>query len=81
MYCSCLNHIFSYFKIPGEGFVAAARHNEQVTKTALKAFKEKMLMFPMPMRQYLWEDYIYSSKGQKKPKVRQIVMIVYLWGK
>ena len=56
-------------KIPGEGFVAAAKHNEQVTKTALKAFKEKMLMFPMPMRQYLWEDYIYSSKGQKKPKV------------
>ena len=58
--------------IPGEAFVAAAKHNEQVSKTALKVFKDKALMFPTPMRQFLWEDFIYTSgAGQngKKPKV------------
>ena len=63
---------FKPSQVPGEAFVAAAKHNDQVGKTALKVFKDKALMFPSPMRQFLWEDFIYTSgAGQngKKPKV------------
>lgn len=59
-------------QVPGQAFVAAAKHNEQVSKTALRLFREKALIFPSPMRQFLWEDFIYTSRGQmlKKAKVR-----------
>ena len=60
---------FKPSQVPGEGFVAAAKHNGQVAKTALRIFKDKALMFPMPMRRFLWEDYIYSTRAQKNPKV------------
>jgi len=66
---------FQASQIPGEAFVATAKHNEQVCKTALKVFKEKALMFPTPMRHFLWEDFIYrGSTGQngKKGKVHSI---------
>lgn len=55
--------------VPGEAFVAAAKHSQQSARTALKIFKEKALMFPLPMRKYLWEDFIYTHKalnGKKK---------------
>ena len=64
---------FKPSQVPGEAFVAAAKHNDQVGKTALKVFKDKALMFPSPMRQFLWEDFIYTYRnaGQhvKKTKV------------
>jgi len=64
---------FQASQIPGEAFVAAAKHNDQVSKTALRIFKDKALMFPTPMRQFLWEDFIYTGTGQnaKKPKSLQ----------
>lgn len=66
---------FQASQIPGEAFVAAAKHNDQVSKTALRIFKDKALMFPTPMRQFLWEDFIYTSRGTgqnaKKPKSLQ----------
>ncbi len=51
--------------------MSAAKHNELVGKMALKVFKDKALMFPGPMRQFLWEDFIYTYRGQmlKKAKV------------
>ena len=69
---------FQASQIPGEAFVATAKHNEQVCKTALKVFKEKALMFPAPMRHFLWEDFIYrGSTGQngKKGKVRNVFQL------
>ena len=59
--------------VPGEAFVAAAKHSQQSARTALKIFKEKALMFPLPMRKYLWEDFIYTHKalnGKKKVKAQ-----------
>ena len=67
---------FKPSQVPGEGFVAAAKHNGQVAKTALRIFKDKALMFPMPMRRFLWEDYIYSTKAQKNPKVSLYIFSV-----
>ena len=68
---------FKPSQVPGEGFVAAAKHNSQVAKTALRIFKDKALMFPMPMRRFLWEDYIYSTKAQKNPKVSLYIFHTY----
>ena len=63
---------FKPSQVPGEAFVSAAKHNDQVCKTALKLFRDKVLMFPMPIRKFVWEDFIYNySRGQsKKAKVR-----------
>ena len=59
--------------VPGEAFVSAARNSAQVAKTALRVFKEKAMIFPKPIRQYLWEEFIYVTKasdhGSHKPKV------------
>ena len=60
---------FAPSQVPGEAFVAAAKHSQQSARTALKIFREKALMFPLPLRKYLWEDFIYSHKalnGKKK---------------
>jgi hypothetical protein len=64
---------FKPSQVPGEGFVAAAKHSDQVAITALKVFKSKAIMFPMPMRKFLWEDYIYSNRiqGDKRAKSLQ----------
>ncbi len=56
-----LEQTISTFKdsdVPGEAFVSAARNNVQVAKTALKQFKEKYMIFPKPVRQFLWEEFV-----------------------
>jgi len=65
---------FQASQIPGEAFVAAAKHNDQVSKTALRIFKDKVLMFPTPMRQFLWEDFIYTHRdtGQNSKKAKSL---------
>ena len=53
--------------IPGEGFVAAAntKLNPEAKETAYARFKTARLMFPHPLRKFLWEDFIYQSSGTK----------------
>ena len=56
---------FQPSQVPGEAFVAAAKHNDQVSKTALTIFRDRALMFPGPMRRFLWEEFIYNKKDKK----------------
>lgn len=45
----------------------------KVARTALKIFREKALMFPTPMRIYLWEDFIYTYRGQMLKKGAKVI--------
>ena len=66
---------FKPSQVPGEAYVAAAKHNDQVSKTALTIFRDRALMFPAPVRRFLWEEFIYSKRNNdKKSKVSVSVL-------
>ena len=57
---------FQKAQVPGEGYVATAKvkRNESI-KLAMKAFNRKCIMFSPPIRQFIWENSIYTLDGRE----------------
>ena len=60
---------FQKAQVPGEGYVATAKvkRNESI-KLAMKAFARKCIMFSPPIRQFIWENSIYTLDGREVGK-------------
>ena len=56
---------FQKAQVPGEGFVATAKvkRNEAI-KSAMKSFNRKCIMFSPPIRQFVWENTVYTLDGR-----------------
>ena len=54
---------FKRSQVPGEAFVAAARHNPVSKDGAVFIFKEAGLMLPKPMRRFIWEDFLFNRQS------------------
>ena len=56
---------FQKAQVPGEGFVATAKVKRiEAIKLAIKAFNRKCIMFSPPIRQFVWENTIYTLDGR-----------------
>ena len=56
---------FQKAQVPGEGFVATAKvKRAEAIKLALKAFNRKCIMFSPPIRQFVWDNAIYTLDGR-----------------
>ena len=61
---------FQKASVPGEAFVSASKINDGQLELALKKFKDKVLMFPQPMRHYIWSLLMYAPLKNKGDKIK-----------
>ena len=57
---------FQKAQVPGDAYVATAKvkRNESI-KLAMKGFARKCIMFSPPIRQFIWENSIYTLDGRE----------------
>ena len=57
---------FQIAQVPGEAFVATAKiKRKESIKQAMSVFKKKCIMFSPSIRQFIWENNIYTLDGRE----------------
>ena len=57
---------FQKAQVPGDAYVATAKvKRSESIKLAMKGFARKCIMFSPPIRQFIWENSIYTLDGRE----------------